>query len=208
MAISRNDAQARFSEYFPPLRRAMIEARTQMEGSIAEIRHTLRSGTLAGIMHDLTVFHARRTFAGIKGVYFTHNRGLFLVHIGDEAIIRFKKFDRRMRTRSTLTRQARMLNNPHVQLAMIGMPVEAERFTAGYRLDESQSAMVGMYFTQPDGLGCEWWLKMDDETGVAAQIITVAAAAAPMSPVKLKKKAQSQTGVASDDDAGTARTAR
>lgn len=208
LAISRDDAQVRFGQYFPPLRRAMIEARAQMDGSIAEIRHALTGGTLAGVMHNLTVAHARRIFSEIPGVYFTHNRGLFLVHIGDEAVIRFKKFSRLMRTRSILTRQARMFNNPHLQLAMAEMPAEAERFTVGYRLDESQSAMVGMYFTQPDGLGCEWWLEMDDGIGVAAQIITAAPPQAPMAPVKLKKKAQSETGVASDDDAGTAGTSR
>jgi hypothetical protein len=92
----------------------------------------------ANIVYSEIVAKVAEKFHGLPGVVFKPFRSFFLLYIGDQISVRFKKFNRHGRCSSVRTRQQYLFN---MQMEIPGME-KGTMFNAGYALDEVQQNVV------------------------------------------------------------------
>lgn len=120
-------------------------------------RHTPMSR--AGLVHDEMVIQAEKIFDGRSGVALQRVNRLFVVSFGSNLVIRFKKLDDSFRVSSVPTAQSEAFLNQQFELPGVEM---ATKLYAGYRLNELETALEGVYLVCPQGRGHEWILDLDD----------------------------------------------
>jgi len=100
--------------------------------------HILRPRSRATIIFDEIVYRASELFHGLPDVIFKPVRGSFLLYIGDDLVIRFKKIKKNGRCSSISTRQQSLFQ---MQIEIPGME-KGTMLQAGYVLDELQRHLV------------------------------------------------------------------
>ena len=130
------------------------------EYSIAlRINHSPR--TRANIMSDLMIMYTRKFFEGKRGVVLRKNRGLFLLEIKGELLIRFKKLGRNQKASNIPTQQS--IDFYGQQLDLPGISSRAVGLVAGYVLNGLQNGLESKLITCPKGSYVEWSIDMEEE---------------------------------------------
>jgi hypothetical protein len=111
-------------------------------------------GTQAGLIRDYIVEEIKREFDGEPGISHRTTRNLFLLNIRNRYLLRFKKFDRRLRTRNITTQLSLdfLLQQP---LSLPGMPDPATHLNVGYQPGLTISTST-LWITCPDGRKVDW----------------------------------------------------
>lgn len=92
------------------------------------------------------------------------------MYIRDEAVVFFKKLDRRFRTMNIPTPAAMQLFG---QLEMPGMPPLAPRYVAGWRMDPFNQFVDHIVITYPQLGGVAWHFGIDDGGQSATGVVQI-----------------------------------
>ncbi len=166
MVISEAAAKTILDPYKARLRESVIQAWEDYESQYGHVRHIHTPRTRANIVHDHMVHHARRLFEGDDSVYMCEIKGLFLVQIDGQLLVRFKKLDEDKRHHNYPTPQNLEFWE---QLDLPGIP-HLTRLVAGYELNDLQTAINAIYITCPNGSCNAWDFELDEET-VPSEIV-------------------------------------
>jgi hypothetical protein len=143
----------------------------------APLRAPLDARARASFIYRHTVAEARRLLHGIPGVLLADNRNFLTVHFGDEFIVRFKKLDRRGRSRNFPTQTQKLFA---LQAQMFGLGT-ATRTTVGYQLDELEKSIHDIRVVCPNGNQTAWNWSALEAVGAAAPAATTPIV--PIAPV-------------------------
>lgn len=106
------------------------------------------------ILHELIIQEARRAFTDIVGVV-PRDPSIgdrYLLEVDHRLIVQFKKFTKDFRTENNPTQTSRRFDEQELGP---GLPPYA-RLTAGYQLDEYNTAMSGVFLAFVVGYSCPW----------------------------------------------------
>jgi hypothetical protein len=121
----------------------------------------------ASLVYDYAADEARRTLGGIDGLIVTEDRGFVLVNVEDRLLVRFKKFDKRLRTSGIATRQKTLF--AHQQLTIDGLGPMTQ-LVVGYLLDEFELAISRVAVTCSLGSRIEWVIEIPRDVGTVASL--------------------------------------
>jgi len=137
--LSLEEAEERLEPYKPLLDECIQHGWDAWNRDYTHKHHLLRPRARAAIVFDEIVFKAQEIFPVIPGVKFEPHNSSFLLYIGDDIIIRFKKIKKNGRCSNINTRQQALFKLQQVFLP--GME-PGTALTAGYALDELQRSIV------------------------------------------------------------------
>ena len=134
--LTRDEAEAVLAPYMERLNRCVRAGWEFYNHQPDNLRITCTTRTRAGIVRDAMVEFAKREFDGDPDVQFVTNRGLFLVLIRNQILVRFKKLSPVFRSSNYPTQQAVRFMN--AMLSLDGVPA-AMRCDVGYVLNDLQT---------------------------------------------------------------------
>ncbi|MHB8542042.1 MAG: hypothetical protein ACYDCD_14050 [Candidatus Acidiferrales bacterium] len=108
------------------------------EKDYAHKQHILTARSRSAIVFDEIVSRAQSTFSGLPGVNFQRARNTFLLYLGDNIVIRFKKIGKNGKCSSIETRQQVLFK---LQIQLPGME-NGTMLHAGYALDDLQQRII------------------------------------------------------------------
>lgn len=159
MVISENAARTILDPYMVRLRECITLAWENYEYQYGLMRHIHTPRTRANIVHDHMVYHARRLFEGDTNVSMSEVKGLFLVEIGGQLLVRFKKLDEDKRHHNYPTPYNLEFWG---QLDLPGIP-HVTRLVAGYELNNLQTDINAIYITCPNGSCNAWHFELESK---------------------------------------------
>jgi hypothetical protein len=150
-------------------------------------------GTQASLIRDYIVDEIKREFDGEPGVSHKTSHGLFLLNIDNRYLLRFKKFDRRLRTRNIPTQLSLdfLLQQP---LSLPGMPDAATHLNVGYKPGMTLATST-IWITRPDGGMLDWSWEITEP----AQPIPFPAEDSPRRPRVRPRVVTDREATAGDD---------
>ena len=110
------------------------------------------------MVHDYIKDEVRRRFTDRAGFTIVERRQLFLLAVGTDILLRFKKLDEDGRARNYPTQQARDFD---CQLPLEGIP-DAERVNVGYVLDPLGLQISVVMLSKTNGSGRVEWHRIID----------------------------------------------
>jgi hypothetical protein len=148
---------ALITPYLEQIRQCIGLAWQDYNAECEGIRHKTTATTRAAIVRDNMVYHVKRLFSDIQGVDCFQRGQLFLLIIGNQVCIKFKKLGGNMKPRYIPTQQALSYME---QVEIPGIP-QASRWVAGYRLDELQTGIKNILLIYPMGAkSIPWYLEL------------------------------------------------
>ena len=122
-------------------------------------RTLLHPRTRANLVYDWMLDTARREFAGVVGAEFVEvvSKGLTLLRLDGQLLIRFKKLDESRMPRNYPTRHAREYNQ---QMSLPEIPT-ATRVFCGYRLNKFETEIRDVSITCTNGVGVAWYIDIE-----------------------------------------------
>lgn len=165
---------------------AILEGDSDMRSTeFAQFRRMMTARSLATNRCDFVLHHVRQAFGDDPDVAFRRAHGREMMFVSDQAILVFKKLDRRRRTRNAPTQLALKLFG---QLPLPMMPDAAPRFVAGWQMDRLNAEVETLWLTHPNGKDNAWALPMSDEgQGTTMVRLTPPPSAAPHGGAKRSK---------------------
>lgn len=124
------------------------------------IRADHENRTAANCVRDHAWMGFQAAFEGQKGFHFLDVRGLPLLNIRDELVIRVKKVDANGHHRNYQTAQQKDFDN---SIELEGLPTAAMRVVVGYQPDAAFSEVERVTVRRPKGLWVSQILKFEDE---------------------------------------------
>jgi len=164
MIVSREEGERRLRPYFERLAEAIHDGDRRLAGVLGDQKHRFKSRSLSSNRNDFVVSEARRIFEDDPTVRFEMRHGRDIMHIGDDAVVLFKKLDRSRRTRNAPTQLALKLFG---QQPLNEMPAETPRFVAGWQMDTLGIGIQVIMITHPNPFGVEWAIPLDDQLAAA-----------------------------------------
>lgn len=134
--LTPDEAQTVLAPYMGRLDRCVHAGWDFYNSQPADFKVTCTTRTRAGIVRDAMVDFAKREFDGDPDVQFVYRRGLFLVMIQNQIVVRFKKLNPRFRSSNYPTQQAIQFMN--AMLPLDGVPASM-RCDVGYVLNKLQT---------------------------------------------------------------------
>ena len=120
--------------------------------------HVLCSRTRASIVYDEIRHLAEKKFTDCEGTRVIPKRGFFLLYIGDEIVLRFKKLDKRGLTRNLPTRQQRLFE---AQRSIKGI-LPGTYLNAGYQLDDLQQLIHRTMVSCQHQRSIQWTIELSE----------------------------------------------
>jgi hypothetical protein len=122
-------------------------------------RTLLNPRTRANLIYDWMVDTARREFAGVTGAEFVEveSKGLTMLRLDSQLLIRFKKLDESRLPRNYPTRHAKEYNQ---QMSLPEIPT-ATRVFCGYRLNKLETDLRDVSITCTNGAGVAWYIDIE-----------------------------------------------
>lgn len=160
-------------------------------GEVApKLRAPMRARARASFVFDHIVDSAKRRFADDPRVRCTENKGLFRLIFESGVVLRFKKFDRYLRTSGIPTRQ-------HLQY-MLQYSLDLGKFklvhlVGGYRLTDHQMEIQDILLTCPNGSRNLWSLEIPQKELPEIQNITRHDEELPVIRPRAKSKEKSKS---------------
>jgi hypothetical protein len=177
MAATFTQATSDLQPYVNRLRRCVEDAIRAFMADQASHLYRMRLGTQANLLRDYIVEKIQAEFPdGEEGISHHNGRGLFLLNIKNRYYLRFKKLDRRHRTRNVVTQLSLdyLLQRP---LELFPELPGATHLNVGYQpgITLSQSTI---WITCPDGPMLDWKWGLS-ETAEPIQLPVLAPQAMP-----------------------------
>lgn len=141
----------------------------------ARAEHDDRAAAMAVYCHTWNGF--QREFADESGFHFMEVRGLLVLNVRDQIVLRVKKVDENGRHRNHDTAQQRAFDS---QLALPGLPPEAARIVMGYQPDAAFSQVERVTVRRPLGR----WVSQVIPTSEAGSWIDITPIELPFGPVR------------------------
>jgi len=105
--------------------------------------------TRACIIHDLTIVHARKEFAGVAGTRFIElSHPHTFLEIRERVLLRFKLLDE---SKDTSNQPTKFIQSFEQDAELPGIPPRAHRLTLGYRLNLLQTDVLDVWVTSRIG---------------------------------------------------------
>lgn len=186
MLISQSEADIILEPYKESLRLCVSMAWRYYNEHYGHVHHLHTPRTRASILHDLMVHNARKNFEGKPGIEMRDMRGLFLLIVDGQLLIRFKKLDEDKMSRSIPTRQT---EDFLAQMDLPGMPPRATAIIVGYELNRLQTEMAAITVTCPNGSYNAWYFELSEGTP-SAEVVEL--------PVEPKTPSQKRIRVKKD----------
>ena len=180
LLISREQAETLLQPYFPQLRKIVMDAWAEWERIPDDHRSKCHSRARANCVSDFMEHFARVHFSENAEVVPLERRGLFLIGIANEAVIRLKKFRSGRRISNIPTKQQIAFN---LQLELPGIP-KAVRLNVGYLLDITQTKIKDILVTLQHGRTVMWHFSIADQQS------TVISMPLPLTMPKAPKRAK------------------
>lgn len=127
--------------------------------------HLLSSRARAAIVFDEIVFSAEQRFSGLPGVSFERRQNSFLLYIGNDVVLRFKKIRKNGKCNSIDTRQQVLFR---MQMELPGMET-GTLLHAGYALDDLQRTIVKKMIVCQFANQVLWTIDLLTEVGGAIE---------------------------------------
>jgi len=188
--ITQEQAEAELAPYMATLRKC-IQSGWENWVEFGRVAPALKAPVStrgrANLISDWVCNTVRHEFARLRGVRIIEARGFPELIIKERYVIRFKKLDRKGRSRNILTKQQRDWFNG--QLSFPGMsPEDVSRLVAGYILDLLGTEMERVLVTCPIGAsGVAWSINLDSPS--ASNVIELhRSVKAPKPPAVRSKK--------------------
>lgn len=155
--ISKLNAEQILGPFLSRFRDCIVQAfqKYRTDYKTVSIVHTQRSR--ASLIHDHMIAFAREFLGGDPQIQIFAKRGLSLVNVKDNLLIRFKKLDAKRHSRDNATQQNFLFT---AQLDLPGISSELTHLQAGYVLNELQTGLEGVYITCPNGKHLEWFIDL------------------------------------------------
>lgn len=128
------------------------------------IRAEHENRTAASCVRDHAWMAFQSAFEGRKGFHFLDVRGLTLLNIRDEVLIRVKKVDANGKHRNYQTQQQKDFDSYSANKDLTGLPAEAVRVVVGYQPDIAFSEIERVTVRQTGG---EWVSQINEQGGEA-----------------------------------------
>jgi hypothetical protein len=162
--------------------------------------YRMRTGTQANLLRDYIVEKIRAEFPdGEDGISHHNRRGLFLLNIKNRYCLRFKKLDRRLRTRNIPTQMTLdfLLQRP---LELFPELAPVTHLNVGYKPGVTLSEST-VWITCPNGevLAWTWGLSEGAETIQIPMPLPVAAPERKATPTLVRPKVVPGTAAQSDE---------
>jgi hypothetical protein len=143
--IPKEDAEAILTPWKADIRETMFygwNAFLRLKDADAEFCATVMPRTRAGIVHDFAIKKARSIFEGqeSKGIRTRAEFGSLLVVFDEKLVLRIKKFGEGERANNSRTTRQERFDRQCLELP--GIPPEATKVTAGYKLNDEQTEIV------------------------------------------------------------------
>ncbi|HYC44585.1 MAG TPA: hypothetical protein VED01_03775 [Burkholderiales bacterium] len=194
--LNKRNAVIRLGGYLPLIRSVFLRAWAEYNALPLELRIKLTPRSRASIVHDFVVHAIRASFDGIDDVRLLEINKLFVMLVGCDVVLRFKKLDDGLRASSIPTQQSLDFSN---QDDLPGI----ERVThldAGYRLNALQTTIEGVYVCCPNGASVLWYYEIAPEEGEADNVIPLPRPNAPFSGAQITPLGADASKTQSDDD--------
>jgi hypothetical protein len=161
MLATLDQAQVDLEPYIARLRRCVKDGISQFQADYGPRLYKIQLGTQAGLVRDYIVEEIKTEFDGEAGVSYSTTRNLFLLNVGNRYFLRFKKLDRRLRTRNIPTQLSLdfLLQQP---LSLPGMPDPATHLNVGYKPGLTLATST-VWVTCPDGPALEWQWEISEK---------------------------------------------
>jgi hypothetical protein len=159
MIISRDAGHRFLQPYLGRFRQAIYEGEMELNEFCGTRKHRLRTRSITSMLNDFVAQHAIAVFDDCPEIRFAVMRGLLIMYIHDEAVLRIKKIGRNFKSRNIRTGQTIQYL---YQLPMADMPPLAPHYIVGYQAD-ALGAVDGAYVTLPDGDDVGWVISLDNE---------------------------------------------
>jgi hypothetical protein len=121
-------------------------------------RAELNDSAVANDLRCHTWHGLKREFTGEPGFHFLKIRGLEILNIRDQLIIRPKKVNQYGRHRNHVSGQQRAYDNKQ---PIPGLPLEAQRLIFGYEIDPAYSSIIRVIVRRPKG---RWIAQINEPT--------------------------------------------
>ena len=149
------------------LRRGFATYQTQYP---AVVRAAHDNAAAAKNVHRHILEEVTMAVDGLRGVAMVDARGLNVLNIHDQVVLRFKKMDEEGHSVSYPTEQAKHYDQ---QLPLPELPAAATRLTFGYEPDLAFSAIVRVLLACPLGPRPHWCVQVNEEVGGAASWVDI-----------------------------------
>ena len=135
--------------------------------------------TAASCIRDYAWMGFKTSFSENSGFHFLDIRGLNVLNIRDEVVIRVKKVDSEGRHRNYQTQQQKDFDS---QQELQGLPSAAKRIVVGYQPDVAMESVERVTVRRPKGN----WVSQINESGQESSWVDITPAQLPF---KTKKRA-------------------
>lgn len=177
--LTLKEAEDRLNPFKPLLNHCIQHGWDAWRQDCANKHRVLRPRSRAAIVFDEIVAKAQEVFDGKPDVFFKVKGNSFLLFIGNDVIIRFKKIGRNGRCSNIKTRQQALFRLQQTVLLFPEMK-EATMLHAGYALDELQLDICAKMVVCQFDNRVLWTIELVGEA--EAPVITMPTAPTPATP--------------------------
>ncbi|QDV91788.1 hypothetical protein RAS2_28940 [Phycisphaerae bacterium RAS2] len=156
-----------FQQRWPILVAVILKAWADYRHEVSErARRWVHARTRAGFVRDAAVHRIRKKWDHDKGIRFIDRRGMFLVVIENEALVRLKKLGKNRRPSAIKTAQ----HWEYFSESLFGFPLYLTRLVVGYELNREQTEVLRIWVQEYEGENvveatCIYDRNADDSTG-------------------------------------------
>ena len=189
--LKKEDSLDILSPYLPIISEVITDAITEFNRDPLKLFYCNR--TKSSAINDLIVSKALVKFYNTKGIRIRKKRGCTYFFIKDKFLLRFKKFDRHLRTSNIPTHQSNQFLGQ--QTLFDELPATVTNVFAGYTWNASQGAQSGIYLTCPAGNSNQWTYSFGSTSPVAEIIPITIKSPTPPNPNSPRKRIRATKGL-------------
>lgn len=152
MNITEDQARTVLDPYQSAIQECIVSAWKDYHHHCREIKHILTPRSRANIIFDFIVSNIRQKFQGMRNVFLSESRRLFLVNFENKVVIRFKKL--KGNRASYIPTQQALDFMCQIELEEIPSP---ERFIIGYQLNRMQTEINNISVIYPQSANHNYW---------------------------------------------------
>ncbi|WP_027365054.1 hypothetical protein [Desulfotruncus alcoholivorax] len=172
MAIPENEAKQILAPYIPSITKCIEAAVQEYLLNVRRIQFSKR--TRASIINDLIIDYAFKYLQNEPGIRWSFKRNCFYFFIQDKFKLKFKMFDKNLKTRNIPTQQVlKFINQQENFLNFPDLPPAVTNIFAGYRWNYLQTEHEGFFITCPDGSSNLWVIELISEKSAISELIPI-----------------------------------
>jgi len=164
MAVSVDDAKRLLGPHLSTLKSCVDAGIEKFNVDHGSNRHYLSPHSRANIIRDLIIYHVRIAFESKDGVTIMERGRLFLLNIGGEVLLRFKKMNERMLTSNIPTQQAQNFSRQQLSFGFLH-PLTS--INVGYIPNDVYTRPQRVIIACPSDMSSNhWYMDITEEGGV------------------------------------------